>query len=126
MKQVDQAEKEPGFYPRLSAHRSTRFMQQYSASLFLDACESRCGSCGRGLSDPPSAPARSSCRRCCDGHQGCHQLDRTAESGEHPKILQEILGHSRIALTLDTYSHVVPHMQREAMQRFGDRFSGSF
>jgi len=47
------------------------------------------------------------------------------ESGEHPKILQEILGHSRIALTLDTYSHVVPHMQREAMQRFGDRFSGS-
>jgi integrase len=48
------------------------------------------------------------------------------ESGEHPKILQEILGHSRIALTLDTYSHVVPHMQREAMQRFGDRFSTSF
>ena len=48
------------------------------------------------------------------------------ESGEHPKILQEILGHSRIALTLDTYSHVAPHMQREAMRRFGARFSGSF
>jgi integrase len=48
------------------------------------------------------------------------------ESGEHPKILQEILGHSRIALTLDTYSHVAPHMQREAMRRFGERFSGSF
>jgi integrase len=37
------------------------------------------------------------------------------ESGEHPKILQEILGHSRISITLDTYSHVTPHMQREAM-----------
>jgi integrase len=48
------------------------------------------------------------------------------ESGEHPKILQEILGHSRIDLTLDTYSHVVPHMQREAMPRFSERFSGSF
>ena len=30
------------------------------------------------------------------------------ESGEHPKILQEILGHSRISVTLDTYSHVIP------------------
>ena len=45
------------------------------------------------------------------------------ESGEHPKILQEILGHSRISVTLDTYSHVIPHMQREAMSRFGHMFS---
>lgn len=45
------------------------------------------------------------------------------ESGEHPKILQEILGHSRISVTLDTYSHVIPHMQREAMGRFGAMFS---
>jgi integrase len=47
------------------------------------------------------------------------------ESGEHPKILQEILGHSRISITLDTYSHVIPHMQREAMGRFGRMFSKS-
>jgi integrase len=47
------------------------------------------------------------------------------ESGEHPNILQEILGHSRISVTLDTYSHVVPHMQREAMGRFGGRFATS-
>ena len=45
------------------------------------------------------------------------------ESGEHPKILQEILGHSRISVTLDIYSHVIPHMQREAMSRFGHMFS---
>lgn len=45
------------------------------------------------------------------------------ESGEHPKILQEILGHSRISVTLDTYSHVIPHMQRDAMERFGKMFS---
>jgi site-specific recombinase XerD len=30
------------------------------------------------------------------------------ESGEHPKLLQEILGHSRISMTLATYSHVIP------------------
>jgi site-specific recombinase XerD len=38
-------------------------------------------------------------------------------------ILQEILDHSRISNTLDTYSHVTPHMQREALGRFGRMFS---
>jgi site-specific recombinase XerD len=45
------------------------------------------------------------------------------ESGEHPKILQEILGHFRISVTLDTYSHLIPHMQRYVMGHFGARFS---
>jgi integrase len=30
------------------------------------------------------------------------------------KVVSEMLGHSRIAITLDTYSHVLPDMQREA------------
>ncbi len=34
--------------------------------------------------------------------------------GVHPKIVQERLGHSQISLTLDTYSHVLPGMGREA------------
>ncbi|HME70122.1 MAG TPA: site-specific integrase [Myxococcota bacterium] len=34
--------------------------------------------------------------------------------GVHPKIVQERLGHSSIVLTLDTYSHVLEGMQREA------------
>ena len=28
----------------------------------------------------------------------------------HPKYVQELLGHSNIAITLDTYSHVIPGM----------------
>jgi integrase len=36
--------------------------------------------------------------------------------------LQEILGHSRIHTTLDVYSHALPHMQREAMERFRTHF----
>ncbi|MDY5409706.1 hypothetical protein [Veillonella caviae] len=32
----------------------------------------------------------------------------------NPKIVQERLGHSSIILTLDTYSHLVPDIQREA------------
>jgi integrase len=36
------------------------------------------------------------------------------KGGVHPKIAQERLGHSSIAITLDLYSHVLPGMQREA------------
>jgi integrase len=30
--------------------------------------------------------------------------------GHHPKLVQELLGHSSVALTLDRYSHVMPGM----------------
>src|SRR6202165_5165967 len=32
----------------------------------------------------------------------------------HPKVVQELLGHSTIAITLDTYSHVMPALAKEA------------
>ena len=35
--------------------------------------------------------------------------------GVHPKVVQELLGHSQVSVTLDTYSHVLPDMQSEAM-----------
>jgi len=38
--------------------------------------------------------------------------------GIHPKIVSERLGHSSIAITLDTYSHVLPGLQEAAAQRF--------
>jgi integrase len=41
-------------------------------------------------------------------------------NGEHPKIVQEILGHAQITLTLDTYSHVLPSMQDGAVSRLGE------
>ena len=34
--------------------------------------------------------------------------------GIHPKIVSERLGHSRVSITLDLYSHVTPTMQRQA------------
>ncbi len=39
----------------------------------------------------------------------------TAE--ENPKVVAERLGHSTIVLTLDTYSHVLPTMQRKATDK---------
>lgn len=48
-----------------------------------------------------------------------HDLRHTAATlmlgrGINPKIVQEMLGHSSITLTLDTYSHVTPTMQEQA------------
>ncbi len=37
-------------------------------------------------------------------------------AGVHPKVVSERLGHSTIAITLDTYSHVLPDMQKEAAE----------
>jgi integrase len=35
----------------------------------------------------------------------------------HPKVVQEMLGHSTITLTLDTYSHLLPAMQSDAVEK---------
>jgi integrase len=37
--------------------------------------------------------------------------------GVSPRVVMEILGHSEIAITMDTYSHVVPELQRDAAKR---------
>lgn len=42
------------------------------------------------------------------------------ELGENPKTVQEILGHSRISTTLDTYSHVSLDLERQAASRLND------
>ncbi len=48
------------------------------------------------------------------------------KQGIHPKIVQERLGHSTIAITLDTYSHVTPGLQQAAAKRFDDAFTNSY
>ncbi len=40
--------------------------------------------------------------------------------GVHPKIVQELLGHATIAMTLDTYSHYIPSMGDQASGAMGD------
>lgn len=48
-----------------------------------------------------------------------HDLRHTAATllltrGVHPKVVQDMLGHSTVTLTLDTYSHVTPTLHKEA------------
>lgn len=41
-----------------------------------------------------------------------HDLRRTCATllltGAHPRLVQELLGHASISITMDTYSHVLP------------------
>lgn len=48
-----------------------------------------------------------------------HALRHTTASlllsqGLHPRVVADQLGHSRVGLTLDTYSHVIPALRRDA------------
>jgi integrase len=51
------------------------------------------------------------------------------ELAEHPKVVQERLGHSTITTTMNIYSHVTPTMQKSAIDRFaahlGDDVAGA-
>ncbi len=42
----------------------------------------------------------------------------------HPKVVQEMLGHATISITLDTYSHVMPSMSRGAVSAMEDLVYG--
>ena len=59
-------------------------------------------------------------RLSCDPHVRFHDLRHSTATlllslGKNPKVVQELLGHSQIAVTMDIYSHALPTMQREAM-----------
>lgn len=40
--------------------------------------------------------------------------------GVSPRVVMEILGHSEIGMTMNTYSHVVPELRRDAAARMDD------
>ncbi len=47
------------------------------------------------------------------------------KAGVNPKVVSERLGHSNIRITLDTYSHVVPTLQKEAAELAGENIFGA-
>ena len=59
-----------------------------------------------------------------------HDLRHTAATllltqGVHPRVVMETLGHSQIGVTLNTYSHVLPALQREAADEMDKALGGS-
>jgi integrase len=56
-------------------------------------------------------------------HDTRHTMATLAlEAGVHPKVVQEQLGHSAIAVTMDTYSHVPQAVRRDS----ADKIAGLF
>ncbi len=47
-------------------------------------------------------------------------------AGEHPRVVQERLGHSQISMTLEIYSHVLPDLQAQAARKVGELLRGAF
>jgi integrase len=41
----------------------------------------------------------------------------------HPKVVQELLGHSHISITIAIYSHLFPSLQKRAINRLDDLFN---
>ena len=51
-------------------------------------------------------------------------------TGASPRTVMETLGHSQITLTMNTYAHVLPAVEREALDQaaqalFGDGSNGA-
>lgn len=47
------------------------------------------------------------------------------QQGVNPKIVQEHLSYSSIKVTMDTYSHVLPDMQRQAVEALRELFKST-
>lgn len=45
--------------------------------------------------------------------------------GVSPRVVMDVLGHSQIALTMNTYSHVIPELRRRAADRMDDLLNES-
>ena len=59
-----------------------------------------------------------------------HDLRHTAATlllaqGVDPRTIMEILGHSQVSLTLNTYSHILPSLTREAADKMNAILSDS-
>jgi integrase len=72
----------------------------------------RTGNFRRDVFDPTIKKAGVPRIRFHDMRHSCATL--LLGAGVHPKVVSERLGHAGMGITLDTYSHVLPTMQREA------------
>lgn len=62
-------------------------------------------------------------------HMHIHDLRHSAATillgmGVNMKAVQELLGHSDIAITLGLYSHLLPNMQQDVVNKWDDAFGG--
>ncbi len=116
----------------LREHRTCQLEQRLAAGpMWPDDDLVFCGATGRPL-DPSTETGRFSdtLKRAGLPHVRFHDLRHTAATlvlaqGTHPKVVSEMLGHGTIALTLDTYSHLVPALHEQAAATMDTLFSAA-
>ena len=67
------------------------------------------------MNEPDEPPLPAAAREAGPPRVRLHDLRHTCATillrmGQHPKYVQELLGHANISITLDVYSHVLPGM----------------
>ncbi len=67
-------------------------------------------------------PAGLEQRRFHDLRHSCATL--LLVQGVSPRVVMDVLGHSEIAMTMNTYSHVVPELRRDAADRMEELLHG--
>lgn len=83
------------------------------------------GPTGKPIGDKPIRRVfRLACAKAGVPEIRIHDLRHTSatlllKAGVHPTIVSERLGHSSVALTFNTYTHVIESMQREAADKLG-------
>ena len=65
--------------------------------------------CSRGARRVEQSP--------CLSTSALHIRPLLLAQGVNPRVVMETLGHSQVSLTLNTYSHVLPALQRDAAAR---------
>ena len=115
----------------LRQHRASQLEQRMAAPTWADLDLMFTNAVGRYI-EPGNLTRRSFrplLRRAGVPQLRFHDLRHTSATlllaeGVHPKIVQEMLGHSTVQLTLDRYSHVSPNLQVAAADRMEAVLSG--
>jgi len=59
------------------------------------------------------------------GEAHCESFSNKKNRGvkwPHPKVIQELLGHSNVSITLGIYGHLFPSMQQDVVEKWQDVF----
>ena len=105
---------------QLAAHRHRQLFERRSAEAWEDNDLVFCANNGAPLDRSEVSRRFSKLQeRAGVAHRRLYDCRHTAASfllaqGVAPRVVMEVLGHSSFALTMDTYTHVMPALMRDA------------
>jgi integrase len=105
---------------QLVAHRHRQLFERRSAEIWEDNDLVFCTQTGTPLDRSEMSRRFTRLQQAAGvGHHRLYDCRHTAASfllaqGVSPRVVMEVLGHSSFALTMDTYTHVLPALMRDA------------